>query len=344
MEILTLNDYNLIACNCCALPSCEAPLLSCQSITATVANTGFQNLDDTEWIIYKKYTLIRDMAIGYSSSFVTDTGSANETTFNEYDKNFEGVIVGNCLSFVANLSTYCDTSGNRTTTYYTDDVAETRYTTERTLLSANPCQWVDVTTFSDLNEDPPVDDVVTEEHNTSITTMYGQLFDGGNTFTVTHLYESPATFTQWKDSTRSELIGTMNFETLSCISNSCNSSFTTSPLSAAPGNNVSMTLTKSRYKYGVPTEFTALSSNRSYYELQWDEVFFPTLSSDGPPTVVASRSWIWNGDKDNPWSDFYESSIPAVPGIIRNVNMMVKCWKSSRIGNKPTAFGEVYES
>lgn len=99
-------------------------------------------------------------------------------------------------------------------------------------------------------------------------------------------------------------------------------------------------LRKSRYRYGVPTTYLSVSANRSRYELQWDEVFFPTT---GNPTLIESRSWIWDGNISSPWSEWFESNTPTDKGVVRNVNLMAKCYSSTRIGVKPTSFGEIYE-
>jgi len=120
-------------------------------------------------------------------------------------------------------------------------------------------------------------------------------------------------------------------------------------------------------------------TQRSVFECQWDEVFFPAEweawkllydayvdavnaysawvaagSVGTPPTVpddpgaaptpapslVASRSWTYGGTDE--FSSWFEIDIPEVVGETRVVNMMVKCFRSSRLGLKPTAHGEVY--
>lgn len=90
--------------------------------------------------------------------------------------------------------------------------------------------------------------------------------------------------------------------------------------------------------------------------MQWDEVFFPKAyddwvedgsvgdpPEDSLPTLVESRDWIWGGNAQEPWSEWYSVDPPDEEGEVRIVNIMVICWKSSRIGQKPTAYGEVYE-
>ena len=108
---------------------------------------------------------------------------------------------------------------------------------------------------------------------------------------------------------------------------------------------------------------------RSTYACQWDEVFFPSGHDDtiddpevtppvplpdgwqhpqipdpaaSPPSLVHSRDWTWGGSLEDPWSEWFEISLPSEPGETRVVNMLVKCWKSTRHGVKPTSHGEIY--
>lgn len=62
------------------------------------------------------------------------------------------------------------------------------------------------------------------------------------------------------------------------------------------------------------------------------------------PTVVASRDWTWSGSMNEPWSPWFEIPMPEMEGELRTVNVMVKCYKSTRLGVKPTAHGETYET
>jgi len=123
-------------------------------------------------------------------------------------------------------------------------------------------------------------------------------------------------------------------------------------------------------------------TKRTTYELQWDEVFFPaeweawrTLKDafdaataahaiwedadpddrgdepvipDDPgaepspaPSLVTSRSWVYGGTAE--WSGWFEIAVPTGPGETRVVNLLVICYRSAALGQKPTAHGEVYE-
>jgi hypothetical protein len=123
-------------------------------------------------------------------------------------------------------------------------------------------------------------------------------------------------------------------------------------------------------------------TKRTTYELQWDEVFFPAeweawkalqdafdaataaheiwedadpddrgdepIIPDDPgaepspaPSLVASRSWVYGGADE--WSGWFEIAIPEGPGETRVVNLLVICYRSASLGQKPTAHGEVYE-
>lgn len=131
----------------------------------------------------------------------------------------------------------------------------------------------------------------------------------------------------------------------------------------------SANVTKARYRFGVPNNFSTTEAPRSTYLVQWDEVFFPTgydaeiddpevtppdplpdgwqhpqiADPDAPqPSLVASREWTWNGSMSNPWSEWFEIEIPAATGETRVVNVLVKCYQSARLGVKPTAHGNTY--
>ncbi len=121
---------------------------------------------------------------------------------------------------------------------------------------------------------------------------------------------------------------------------------------------------------------------RSVYECEWDEVFFPapweawkllkeafdaaTLAyeeweaceedcGEAPeipedpgaepspaPSLVTVRSWIYAGGAAE-FSEWFEIDVPESEGETRIVNMMVICYHDTRRGVKPTAHGEVYE-
>jgi len=61
------------------------------------------------------------------------------------------------------------------------------------------------------------------------------------------------------------------------------------------------------------------------------------------PSLVATRSWSWQGSMEEPWSDWFDIPAPDSPGEVRMVNMLVKCFRDTKRGVKPTAHGEVHE-
>lgn len=69
----------------------------------------------------------------------------------------------------------------------------------------------------------------------------------------------------------------------------------------------------------------------------------PSSEPDLKPSLVNERSWVWNGSQTKKYSDWFEMPAPSDEGENRIVNMMVICWRSSRIGQKPTTCGEIYE-
>ena len=69
----------------------------------------------------------------------------------------------------------------------------------------------------------------------------------------------------------------------------------------------------------------------------------PGAAPSPAPSLVASRSWIWSGSMEAPWSPWFQIPITTSPGETRLVNMMVRCFSDSQRGVKPTAHGETYE-
>lgn len=111
-------------------------------------------------------------------------------------------------------------------------------------------------------------------------------------------------------------------------------------------------VTMSRYRMGVPTGYSTVEVPRSTWEMTWDEVFASYawwewydggMEGDEPDdsiALVTARDWTWGGSMDFPWSDWYEIPVPTEPGETRVVNVMVTCWRSTRLGYKPTAHGD----
>jgi len=121
---------------------------------------------------------------------------------------------------------------------------------------------------------------------------------------------------------------------------------------------------------GVPAGYSTIEAPRSVYQAQWDEVEFPEgwdatiddpeyeppVPNDPPepvpqipdpaaptPILRASQSWTWGGAMEEPDSDWFALPLPAGPGEVRVVNMLIKCYHSTRLGSLPTSHGEVYE-
>lgn len=109
---------------------------------------------------------------------------------------------------------------------------------------------------------------------------------------------------------------------------------------------------QSRYRFGVPSDYSTLELPRTTWEMTWDEVFASAAwwswydggmegaAPDASVALVAARDWTWAGDMESPWTDWYEIPIPETPGETRVVNVMVICWRSTRLGYKPTYHGD----
>jgi hypothetical protein len=114
----------------------------------------------------------------------------------------------------------------------------------------------------------------------------------------------------------------------------------------------SATIQKARYRMGVPAGYSTPEAPRSTWEMTWDEIYASDawwawfdggMDGEAPDeslALVTARDWTWGGSMESPWSDWYEIPIPETPGQTRVVNVMVVCWKSTRLGYKPTAHGD----
>ena len=121
---------------------------------------------------------------------------------------------------------------------------------------------------------------------------------------------------------------------------------------------------------------------RTFFEIQWDEVFFPAAwdawkalkdafdtatkaheiweatdpETRGPEPIIPEdpgaaptpapsliASRSWSYAGAADFSAWYEIEIPTVEGETRIVNTLTKCYRSTRLGSLPTSHGEIYE-
>lgn len=111
--------------------------------------------------------------------------------------------------------------------------------------------------------------------------------------------------------------------------------------------------TVARYRFGVPENFSTPEAPRSVWEMQWDEMTATTEwwewfdggmvgAEPGSAPVLVEKDWTWGGDMEEPWSEWFILPLPEEPGECRVMNVLVTCYHSSRLGEKPTACGPSY--
>ena len=108
------------------------------------------------------------------------------------------------------------------------------------------------------------------------------------------------------------------------------------------------------YGFGVPENYSTEEIPRSVYEVQWDVVsatvawwawYDASMTGTEPtpgPSLVASKEWTWGGSmatEDDQFSEWFEMTLPDAGMETRIANGMVKCYRSTRTGVKPTAWG-----
>lgn len=231
-----------------------------------------------------------------------------------------------------------------------------------------PCTWKDTRVFTLFIGDPPPDDVTTYDVGVDLSTIYSVYEEGETTYTYVPSYELPSNYETWVSETKAAIIADMDFDNPSCVdAGVCDPSFYVSkePEEAPFDVDLSMNISKARYRFGIPLGYT-----RSVWVMQWDEAFFPDghddtiddpgvtppdplpdgwthpqiADPDAPPVeLIASRNWTWAGDPEEPWSEWFEIAVPTEPGKTKPINVMTKCYASARLGVKPTSSGETYE-
>jgi len=340
MIIRTSNEQSLVNCCPCDFPSCEAPSVSCESISIDACGYSLPyNVSIATADLCKLYKTKSDTEVRALHYNTDGTNYSNDETNTEVSEMF-GL---SCIERLVSRSHNLDESN--------------AYTPEG-----------DESPSSDIN----VTQVSTTDSNgvCTGTETYTDNIDSGNNYTNSFPYDVPLAFEP--DGTWSYSAGVYTYSFPpgvydSLIWTTAYSNLVTrtslltdldSVISTITGpwpddgciaitHNTSLSgcdqidsVTKSRYRYGVPANFSSLSATRSTWEMQWQEVFFPSLSSESP-SLVANRSWIWDGNMDHAWSDWYVIDPPSSPGEVRRVNLLVKCYNSTRFGVKPTSHGEV---
>jgi hypothetical protein len=176
---------------------------------------------------------------------------------------------------------------------------------------------------------------------------------------VTDFFE-PSSYEEWMEATVAKLDEEMDFDAVpvECMGDSCFSYEERDPKpTLPPWGDINITRQLARYRLGVPENYSTEENPRSFFQIQWDEVFFPKewddwaaggMEGESPsvqPSIIAEREWTWGGSmepEDNQFSPWYNLEIQEAPGQVRPVNVLTLCWTSSRIGSVPSSSGEVY--
>lgn len=372
MKIETLEDWNnvIVGCGCCAMPECPTPVKECKSIFASVAVAGFFKPSDTNWTVYKKYSVKSDLSENTTEDYVDYTASSHEYFFFEKETNFSGSLnngASECKVWSGDTVETCDTSGTSTFTSYKSEWNGSAFvrgdvlftsTTNRTNLTGTTipdtdppetypvCSWKDVSVTNYIDDDDG-DDFTNTEFNVNHTTVY--------TYTDpvvvgSFTYEDPTSFEDWFSETRTTVFSEIDaadedcWTGTSCVS-SWSQSHSTSPPNGAP---LSFSAVKSKFKWEIPDTFTG-----SYFKITWDVVTFPTTydpeDAESPQPIVQStdNTWVWAGpgdpeDPDSWKSDSFELPVPEANGQTRVVNVRYECYKSTRLGTRPQVLGESY--
>lgn len=352
MIITTSQERNLVDCCACQLPECDPPRKECES----VALCGYA-LPDIEGITdLQRVTRYRSIEVEKVKSYASGTYSFRDGSYKpEVEGTFDSTE--RCSRDATTVSGSCDEE--EVSTYYNGVNDYKEYGYDGTLIgeavttqhsesgpgacagteqvvgtgifgSSGPSTWnvcscVAVSAMPGGTTDFTLSGtVLTRTASLGVDSMPDWFWTDDYTQTIT--FSSPINAD----------LEALAFDDADAIHGTACSPFVTYGGGAVDAIG---TIGKARYRFGVPAGYSTAEVPRSYYEAQWDEVFFPTT---GDPVLIASQSWLWGGDMGAPWSDWFELPLLTAPGEIRVVNLLIKCYKSARLGVKPTSVGEVY--
>lgn len=359
MIITTTQDLEAVACCTCAMPTSPAPRIESLSVTAALcavkpgsapsppsAQEGIADEEDN--ILYQSFTWALAGAVSEPREITNASESGTWTA--------EPIALqsgGTCGRHVVGSYHY------DSTTYYDD--ANTLHSAESvengtTDTSAVPGVW----NYSGTVKEWDISGTLTyDEPYSSFQNFSIQYFGintpnwsiGAGSATLTFEPDEVVIVGGAGNSATFVYAGAYTVATAAAALSSALSAITTWP-DAGTASTITATLatdleritaanaTKAKFRIAPPVGFSTVELPRTTYEAQWDYVMFPANSD--PPTLVSSASHIWDGDSDAPWSDYFEIPVPTVIGEVRRVNLMILSYRSARIGQKPTAHGEVY--
>lgn len=339
MIVTTSQEYELINCGCCPYPQCPEPRKECQSIEIEACGNIMPQHGDVpqekQCTRYRTKTEIEVRALHKSTEEEIYTNDETNTEVTEV-KRVDGVCGPH---YVSGSRSFAEMRKSPPT-----DPTVHHLFIEDTAAGADGV-FTGTYTYTDYldadnNSSGPSNNGVPLDFNPSGDWTYV----GPATFkkvltpatyetvTLTVTYSDPVTVTILKAELEALIADLAEGDPWG--GSQCSSKY--------EGCENPTNLTKARYRFAVPEDYSTEDVPRSTYELQWDEVFFPT-DPEAPVVFVASKSWTWGGSMEDPWSQWFEIPLPEASGETRVVNLRVVCYRSSRIGQKPTAHGEVQE-
>lgn len=388
MNVITSQDVALIGCCPCLPDACEAPRIDCQSISVSACGNSLQELSTVPAEDRCKIFRKRTESLNRVSSQSGDDGRGNSYTDNEdetttvtYQKDFVTVGTGEeatrtCTDRQFSTSyTFSDTQ----TDTPADPEADTINTTVNTSSSSGidvACSGTTTTTSTGIPDETddynicPLPFIGTPTVDWTYTTLgvfseseTTAIFDGTQTSTFTITYSEQVTIASLEAEieVRKTMLADEDWPGGACSSKVEFAYGLEDPPDPLPDPAPELavvceqvnTVTKARYRFGVPFGYSTEEMPRSTWEMEWDEAtasadwweWFDTGMTGTEPTpgpTLTPRSWIWAGDMGEPWSNWFELSMPEEAGENRVINVMVKCFNSTRLGVKPTASGDSY--
>lgn len=389
MAIETLEDWNtrLGYCGCCEMPSCPTPTMSCQSIDGTASVTGYAPFvqpagdpEDDLPTIYKTKTAIsgdRFTGTGWGYSSGPGTGDISGEEKFTITANWSTVL-GETQELVKssdynlhNWPTTGDCSGGSTTDIggNAPEPFDVEYTSTGETTTCEATEWKVSNNYTATGGTEPnllgCPGPFSSDSKTAWDYQWEEITDGAKlTDEETKAGLRSKAESEVPSSWPTPATGT------GCIASYVTSWPTIGDIGewpdcpdGPPDASATTTLTKSRYRWEIPAEWTG-----SYFKITWDTVFYPDgwdamiddpdytppdpLPDPAPPIpqipdpdaptpsfVSEDLTYEWTGgDRESAW---YELDIPTEEGEVKVVNIRYICYRGP-YGSKPQTTGDAW--
>jgi hypothetical protein len=382
MSIETLTDWNerLGYCGCCEMPECPAPVVVCETLTATIQLDSAYDDGDVppgafDLSLWKVYRSLRTSTTSTADYDVDETGSGGFHTISTgslttlKDEEWDSLYwkYGGAGDFPTNSTVYSGDGSftqteERNYTCAGVTTKELKTQTDYTITYTGPDDlWLREYRFEDFFYDcvPPLapdgSDVVESSLSQDIVAVHS-IPVNGVTKVTTFTVSNPFTWAEWLAGAEAALPAWIASRKTAGLwaSGSCEASYVVTPPTSYPSGpnnfyldyfsaftNIRVRAKPVRFRFRIPTSHTG-----SKFYITYDIAEFP---EDGDPSFVSEDNVVeWTGpgtgsSSDPSWlTPWVEIDPPEVPGQRRVVNIRYTCYSGTKYGSKPQVMGEAF--